>query len=41
MFPLIDGKKHRPLKERMAVAEMKVEQELGIGQKGGRVWGSL
>jgi len=41
MFSLIDGKKHRPLKELMAVAEIKVEQELGIEQKGGRVWGSL
>ena len=34
MFPLTDGKEHRPLKESVTATEMKVEQELGIGQKG-------
>ena len=33
MFPLMDGKEHRLLKERMAEKKMEEEQELGIGSK--------
>jgi len=33
MFPLMDGKEHRLLKERMTEKKMEEEQELGIGSK--------
>jgi len=33
MFPLMDGKEHRLLKERMTEKKMEEKQELGIGSK--------